>query len=459
MLTYQDYLRVKDTEADRAKFVRSVIRNHMSSKAYRTAVIAGDYDKCQNTTTMQYQKMITDVTGQQYVDQLATVHRSCSNFFDIIVTQLNQYLLGNGATWDNEAAAAVLGKDFDNRLADAGENALIGGVSYGFFDLNRVRVFTITEFAELMDEETGLLAAGVRFWQIDPNKPLRATFYLPDGFIEYLFPRGKNKPDPEEWTRINEQMYFKPKRPYILTTATTPADGEKTVAGRNYDRFPIIPLKGNKYRQSEIVGLRYKIDAYDFILNGWEDDLDNAQLYWIIKGAGGMDDPDLMQFLDRLKTVKAAAPGRGQEVEPVTVDIPVEARERLLKRLETQIFRDAMVMNPEDIVSGATTATQIKAAYERQNVKADKFEYQVLDFIAGLLEIAGVQASASFTRSVIVNTQEEVTTVIAAAPYVGEEYATKKILTLLGDADQAEAVLKQMAADGYPDLDEGDADE
>ena len=48
---------------------------------------------------------------------------------------------------------------------------------------------------------------------------------------------------------------------------------------------------------------------------------------------------------------------------------------------------------------------------------------------------------------------------MAALPVVGEEYATKKILTLFGDADQADNVLKQMAADGYPDLNEGDADE
>ena len=448
MKTYQDYLRIRDTEADKAKFVLSVIEDHKTSKAYKVAEVANDYARNLNTTTMTYQKWLTDLDGHKYVDQLATVHRSCSNFFDIIITQLNQYLLGNGVSWDVENVEAAVGADFDNRLQEAGEEALTGGVSYGFYDLGRVRVFTVLEFAPLKDEESGAMAAGVRFWRIDHDKPLRATFYEMDGFTEYLWKKNDD-PDPDKWTRITDDVYYIPKRPYIIGTATSVADGEVVVNGRNYEAFPIVPLYANKFQQSEIVGLRSKIDAYDFILNGWEDDLDNAQLYWIIKSAGGMEDPDLMRFLDRLKTVKAAAPMPGQEVTPYTVEIPVEARERLLERLEKQIYRDAMIMNPDDIASGAATATQIKAAYEPQNVKADRFEYQVIEFINGILRIAGITAKPTFTRSVVVNSQEEVQTVVLAAPYLGEEYCTRKILDILGDGDQAEEVLKAITADGF----------
>ena len=448
MLTYQDYLRVRPTEEERAKFVLKVIEEHRKSKEYKVAEVADQYARNLNTTTMQYQKWLTDLNGQRYVDRLATVHRSCSNFFDIIVTQLNQYLLGNGVSWDVDGVEDAIGSDFDNRLQNAGEEALTGGTSYGFYDLGHVRVFTVLDFAPLQDEESSALAAGVRFWRVDIDKPLRATFYEMDGFTEYLW-RKNDDPDPEVWTRITEEVYCIPKRPYVVRAATSVADGEVVVSGRNYDVFPIVPLYANKFHQSEIIGLREKIDAYDFILNGWEDDLDNAQLYWIIKSAGGMEDPDLLRFLDRLKTVHAAAPMPGQEVTPYTVEIPTEARERLLTRLEKQIYRDAMVMNPDDIASGAATATQIRAAYERQNVKADKFEYQVVEFINGILRVAGITAKPTFTRSVVVNTQEEVQTVVLAAPYLGEEYCTKKILDLLGDGDQAEEVLRNISADGY----------
>lgn len=445
MLTYQDLLAVGDGDKARADFVHSIIDKQQTSELYRTAKIANEYYRCRNTTAMEYQKMITDVSGRQYVDNTAMVHRSTSNFFKIFTTQLNQYLLGNGVKWAGNAADK-LGEDFDIRLQRAGENALVGGVSFGFFNLDHLEVFSALEFAPLYDEENGALAAGVRWWQIEKDKPLRATLYEIDGITSYMWKKGDDAPF-GKWQKVDSGVWMMAKQPYKLRISQTIADGTEILAGENYPVFPIVPLWGNPSRQSELVGLREKIDAYDFILNGWEDDLDNAQLYWIISGAGGMDDPDLLRFLDRLRTVKAASPAEGQDVEPVTINIPVEARETLLQRLEKQLYRDAMIMNPEDVASGAVTATQIRAAYERQNIKADQFEYCVHDFIRGILAIVGIEDSAIFTRSTIINVQEEVQTVIMAVPYVGIDYATEKILTLLGDGDRAKEILRNRVYD------------
>lgn len=452
MTTYQDLQAVGDGDKARADFVRKVITEHQSSPLYQTAKIADEYDRCRNTTTIQYQKYITDITGRKYIDRTAAVHRSCSNFFNIFTTQENQYLLGNGVSWKG-GAADRLGADFDTRLQEAGKAALVGGVSFGFYNLDHLEVFRVydgnnkSSFAPLYDEENGALAAGVRSWQLDTGKPLRATLYEADGLTNYLYTRDDKLRLDARWRKIDDGVYMQPKTPYKLKVRESAADGSEIYDGENYPSFPIVPLWGNPHRQSELVGLQEKIDAYDFILNGWEDDLDNAQIYWIISGAGGMDDPDLKEFLDRLRTIKAAAPADGQEVTPVSVQIPVEAREALLQRLEKQLYRDAMMMNPEDIASGAATATQIRAAYERQNVKTDQFEYCILEFLRGLLAVAGIENEASFTRSTIVNTQEEVQTVVQAASYLSGDYVTTKILTLLGDGDQAEAVLRAMDAE------------
>ena len=441
MVTYQDLLAVGDRDKDRAEFVRGLVSKHKQSEMWKTAAIADDYDRCRNTTIMQYQKMVTTVTGQQIPDRYSANHKSTSNFFHIFTTQLNQYLLGNGVKWENDPD---LGADFDVMLQRAGKKALCGGVSFGFWNLDHMEVFSVLEFAPLYDEETGGLAAGVRFWQIDESKPLRCTLYELDGYTEYLY-STKYVPG-DDWNIIENGIYMKPKRAYILRVNVSPADGVEILNGENYPTFPIVPLWANDHHQSEIVGMREKIDAYDMILNGYENDLDSAQLFWIIKGAGGMDDPDLMRFLDRLHTVKAVAPEDGQDVSPVQVDIPHEARERLLDRLEHQLYKDAMIMNPDEIKSGAATATQIKAAYEPQNVKCDQYEYCVLDFLNGIMSLAGVKDNPTFDRSKMVNTQEEVQTVLLAAQYLDSEYVTKKILSLLGDGDQAEEVLRKMDA-------------
>ena len=447
MTTYQDLMKVGTTEQERSTFVYQVISDHKGSELYQKAVIADAYDKGQNTTIMSYQKMLTTIKGTQTPDTQSTMHRSASNFFGMAMTQLCQYLLGNGVTWnENKDKDKKLGKDFDTRLQEAGKAALVNGVSFGFFNLDHMQVFKVTEFAPLYDEENGALMAGVRFWRIDDTKPLRASLYEIDGVTQYIWiDKDKLKPD-AKWQFIAEGVYYIPKQPYKINKQSAD-DGTEIYNYDNYPSLPIVPLWGNPHHQSELTNLREKIDAYDFILNGFEDDLDNAQLYWIIKGAGGMDDIDLSLFLDRLRNVKAAAPADGQEVEPVTINIPYEARERLLDRLEKQLYKDAMIMNPDDIASGAATATQIRAAYERQNVKADQFEYCVLDFISGILAVAGIDDEPTFTRSTIVNTQEEVQTVVMAASYLGSEYVTRKILTILGDGDQAEDVLRQVAGE------------
>lgn len=447
MLTYQDLLAVGDGDKARADFVRRVIGEHKSSELYQTAKTADTYYRCRNQTTMEYQKTVTDLLGKQYVDPVATVHRSTSNFYYIFVTQMTQYLLGNGVTWEG-GAGDRLGEDFDSRLQEMVRSAQNGGVAFGFWNLDHLEVFPVyngdnqSVFAPLYDEETGGLTAGVRSWQLEETKPLRATLYEPDGYTDFMW-RTKDEGEPEGWVRIDGKLFRRAKRPYKLRVVSSESDGETVLDGENYPYFPIVPLF-NPLRQSSLVGMREKIDAYDFILNGWEDDLDSAQLYWVIQGAGGMDDPDLLRFLDRLRTVKAAAPADGQTVEPVTVDIPVQAREELLLRLEKQLYRDAMIMNPEDIANGAATATQIRAAYERQNVKADQLEYAVIDFIQGVLAVAGIEDTPTFTRSVVVNISEELTNLIQAASYLGREYVTRRVLTLLGDGDRAEEVLRQI---------------
>ena len=436
MITFQNLLEVGESDSAKIEFVRKVISDFQGSDIFRTAVTAYKYDARQNVTILNYQKTITTITGQVVPDRFSANHKVVSNFFNRFVIQQNQFLLGNGVTWNEPSTDERLGVDFDTQLQKAGKDALIGGVSFGFWNLDHLEVFRVTEFAPLWDEENGSLRAGVRWWQVDPQKPLRATLYEEDGYTEYIWD------DKDKNGRI-----LRDKRSYITNTLTSGIDGTQIMDGENYPSFPIVPFWGNPQHQSELVGLQEGIDAYDMIKNGFENDLDNAQLYWIVKGAGGMDDADLAQFLQRLKTVNAAAPMDGQDIEAVTVQIPYEAREKLLDRIKSDLYDDYMALDIKEIAAGAATATQIRAAYEPMNAKADQFEYCVIDFVQGILALAGIEDAPTFTRSMLVNTSEEVTTVLQAASYLPSDYITQKILTILGDGDQADDLLKQMAAD------------
>lgn len=443
MQTYQDLLKVGENETDRMQFVFAAINKHKNTPVYRESVIADEYDRKMNTTIVNYQKLLYTMSGKAVPDNYSANYKLCSNFFSRFTTQQTQFLLGNGVTWSDPKTEEKLGDDFDAELQKAGHESLVSGVAFGFWNLDHMDVFSLREFVPLFDEENGALMAGIRFWQIDRNKPVRATLYEVDGYTDYIKKDGKEE-------------ILRDKRAYKMVERSTEADGTEIYAGENYPSFPIVPIYGNLHKQSELVGLREQIDAYDLIKSGFANDLDDAsQIYWIIQNGGGMDDIDLAKFVERMKTVKAAVvEDGGAHAESHTMEVPYASREALLDRLRSDLYDDYMALDTKVIASGATTATQIKAAYEPLNNKADAFEYCVLEFLQGILALAGIEdESPSFTRSLIVNTQEEIMTVVSAAAYLEPSYITRKVLEILGDGDKADDMLKEMDANELSQMD------
>lgn len=438
---YQDLVKVGDNETQRMDFVFNAIRAHKASEEYEMAKIANDYASHKNTTIVQYQKVLYTLSGNTVPDNFSANYKLCSNFFDRFITQLNQYLLGNGVTFGDESTSKKLGDDFDYMVQEAGYSALSGGTSFGFWNFDHLETFELTEFVPLYDEDNGALMAGIRWWQIEANKPLRAILYEIDGITEYAWNRRENeKGEPE----LQGEVLME-KHPYKFKVTTSPADGTKIYDGENYETFPIVPLYANRYKQSELVGMRENIDAYDLIKSGFANDLDDAsQIYWTITNAGGMDDLDLTKFIERLKTVRATTLEHQEQVQPHTIDVPYAGREAILERLRADMYDDFMALDTKQIAGGAITATQIQASYEPLNQKTDKYEYQVTKFIKGILAVAGIDDMPTYARSAIVNKSEEIGLVIQSAMFLTPEYCTEKILTLLGDADQVDDVLNEI---------------
>ena len=449
MLTYQDFQEVGSGDKERMEFVLRLIHEHKGSDLFKNAVLADEYNRRENRTIMLYQKILRDMAGKEVPDNFSANYKVPSNFLKRFVTQEVQYLLGNGAAWNDEATEDALGEDFDTQLQKAGKYAILGAVSFGFWNYDHLEVYKVQEFAPLLDEENGALMAGVRFWQIDKSKPLRATFYEIDGYTDYIWESGK------------EGKVLRQKTPYILSVQESEVDGVEILEGKNYPTFPIVPLWGNPDHQSEIIGLREGIDAYDLIKSGFANDIDDAsQIYWIFKNAGGMDEVDMQAFLDTLKRTHAGKTDDEADVEAHTLEVPYQSREAILERISRDLYRDAMALDTDNLASGAVTATQIQAAYEPLNSKTDEFEYCVIEFVQGILNLAGIDDAPTFTRSLIVNRAEEVANVLQCAEYFDDEFVTRKLLDILGDGDQAQDMLEkleieEMERGGFMDEEEG----
>ena len=413
MKTYQDL----EAAGDKAVFVLEAIREHKASKMYLIAFDAEEYDRQRNVTIMRYQKLLYTLSGQAVPDNFTANYKLASNFFNRFITQENQYLLGNGLTLEKESNKQKLGKDFDIKLQMNGRNALVQGVSFGLWNFDHLEVFKLTEFVPLYDEETGALMAGIRFWQVDYDKPLRATLYEIDGYTEYI--QHKNNP-----LSIKQD-----KRNYRQIVKQSTIDGVQIVPGDNYPEFKVVPLWGNMHHQSELVGLRESIDCYDLIKSGFANDLDDASaIYWTLENSGGMDDVDLAKFIERMKTVKAAVvDADGAKAESHTIEVPYASRVAYLERLEQDMYKDFQALDINSLSASAKTATEINAAYQPLDNKVDQYEYCVIDFLQKIFTIAGIEDTPSFKRSRITNQMERTQMVLMAAQYLDDETILNKL--------------------------------
>lgn len=433
MKSYQDLIAASENEAAKMAFVFAAITEHKGTEPYIIALDAEQYYRGLNPRITKYEKIIYDMRGDAHVDKWTPNHKIASNFFNFAITQENQYLLGNGATFTKDDTKAKLGDDFDTKLQDLGKKALVGGVAFGFFNLDHIDTFSLLEFVPLYDEENGALRAGIRFWQISPDKPMRATLYEEDGYTDYIRENDKS-------------AILHEKRPYKLKVRTSEADGEEIYDGENYPTFPIVPLWGNDKKQSELVGRQGTIDALDLLNSNLINNLDEANyIYWVLTNCGGMDDIDDAKFIEQLKTTHVAhADGdSGATAEAHTIEAPYQASESAIQTIQRRLYEDFMCLDVNSLSAANKTATEIKAAYQPLDSKCDMYEYCVIEFVQKILELAGIDDKVTFTRSKVVNKSDEINTLLAAQAYLDDETIVEQVCQILGIADKTDEIIRK----------------
>lgn len=440
MLTYQDFMQAGDDGAARAAMLRAAIEQHVGSMDYRIAKDADLYDRQMNKTINEYVQTIFNLTGSKLVDFTASNNKIASNFFRRLNTQRNMYSLGKGVSFVDasesgpDSTKEMLGPHFDHDLQTAAYYALIHGVSFGFWNVDRLYVFPLTEFAPLWDETDGTLRAGIRFWRLDPTRPMQAVLYEEDGYTRFVSDGDDNRFTVAEG-----------KRPYIEQVAYTPADGvEQVIAGENYSALPVVPLWGSRLHQSTLVGMRQAIDSYDLIRSGFANDLqDCAQIYWLLSNAGGMSNDDLERFRDRLKLhhIATVDSDEGQQVTPYVQEIPYQARKQYLDDIRSEIYEDFGALDVHTVAAGATN-DHIDAAYQPLDENASDFEYQVGEFVQQVLALMGVEDTPIFKRSRISNQKEQVDMVVAESEWLDHETILRKLPNI--DPSEVEAILDRV---------------
>lgn len=459
LITFQDF----EKASNKPEFIGKAISDHLSSDVYKIAKEADLYDRQLNVTIHNYIKIIFSLTGSPVEDFTASNNKLASNFFHRLNTQRCVYLLGNGVSFTEHKEDVVdesgvkvttdltkekLGNKFDADLKHIAYFSLIHGISFGFWNVDKMHVFPVTEFVPIWDEETGALRAGIRFWRLDEDKPLMVVLYEEDGYTKYKQNVGASRGDFEE---------VQPKRTYKTIIMHTEADGDAVIGEENYSSLPIVPLWGSKLHQSTLVGMKEKIDSFDLIRSGFANDLtDCSEIYWILENCSGMSDADLAKFRDRLKINHIATVDveGGSAATPYTQEVPFQARQAYLDSIRAGIYEDFGALDVHTVAAGATN-DHIDAAYQPLDEESDDFEYQICEFLQRILALVGIEDTPVFKRNRISNQTEQTQMILSAAEYLDDETVLQKLPFISVDEISGILAKKDMANMGRIQFNEG----
>lgn len=181
--------------------------------------------------------------------------------------------------------------------------------------LSLIRYYSV-EFVSENGEKKNRLRAE---WWDDKQ----VTFYEEDkdgNFVKeiVLDANGKAYPNPRpHWIKYNTQ-------------------NQEAVTAEGWGQVPFIPLYNNSKKLNDLHRVKALIDIYDLVISDFANNLEDIQdAIWVLNGYEG---ENLKEFMTNLKMYKAIKVNGDGSVDNKKIDIPTEARDKILDRLEELIF-------------------------------------------------------------------------------------------------------------------------
>lgn len=147
----------------------------------------------------------------------------------------------------------------------------------------------------------------------------------------------------------------------------------------NFDEVPFIEFANNNIKDSDLTKIKPFIDVMDNVTSGYVNDIDDIQqLIWVLTNYGGEDLDEFRNDLKKYKTVNMQSTGADDKsgLSTIAVDIPVEARNKLIEICRKQIYEQGQGLDPHP-----------EGGYSNSSGEALKFMYSPLELKAGLMEI------------------------------------------------------------------------
>lgn len=341
------------------------------------------------------------------------------SFYKLLVNQKVAYMFTTPPTFDaknddqNQLITQSLGDYYGKRCKDLAVNASNAGIAWVHYWIDSENGFT-----------WGVVPSGevIPVWSPKLDHQLLAVLRVYRDFDD-----NGDVYDVYEYWNDTECQAFRKRASDDIATGLMPwpcftefYDAGISPAANQFIHqlgdVPFIPFCNNNLTSSDLDDVKPLIDAYDKTYSGFMNDLEDVQeVIFVLTNYGS---EDLAPFLKNLKYYKAIniennGNGDASGVSTLTIEIPVEARDKMLELTRKSIFDMGQGIDPQQQGLDKTSGEAMKFLYALLELKAGMMETEFrLGFnklIRAILRVHGQQCQniiQTWTRTSIRNDAE-----------------------------------------------------
>lgn len=371
--------------------IKNFLQNYISSKKYRYAKQGQDYYEGKHD--IRNYKMYYYNDAEELIEDTTRSNIKVSHPFQTeLVDQLVQYMLsGDEAflTSKDEKLQAILDEHFNNNDAFLAEfeDVLTGSAAKGFeymyayINKNGDLAFQCADSLKVVEVEGKYTSDGkdyVIYSYVErinnENKVVNKILVFSNDYIWYYTQVDNGE------IKLDDSMKYNP-----IPNIQYKKSNDDTTYYEGLGFIPFFRIDYCKKQISSLAPIKELIDDYDLMACGLSNNLQDASEYLVV--VSGFQGDSLEKIITNTKTKKVIGVDEGGEVDYKTVNIPYEARKVKLELDEKNIYRFGMGFNSAQMGDGNITNIVIKSRYALLDLKSNKFETRVRQF---LKKIVGV---------------------------------------------------------------------
>lgn len=211
--------------------------------------------------------------------------------------------------------------------------------------------------------------------------------------------------------------------------------GTTNVYIHEWEEIPFIPFRNNHIEQNDLAKIKKQIDVYDKVYSGFVNDVDDIQeIIFVLTNYSGTDKQEFLNDLKKYKMVKVEDDDDSKGgVETLAIDIPIEARAKLLEITREAIFVLGQGVDPQKNIGQNNSGVALKQMYSLLELKASgletEFRIGFAELVRFILRFYGkdpdITIKQTWTRTQINNDLEQADIIAKLAASTSKENIAK----------------------------------